>query len=326
MHSSLIPDRAAALDTPLPAPPTPIFDIHMHADGSAATTDYVRTARAFGVERAVNLGFSGIPDAMRDRFGEFFLPCAWARINNNPHDGQDWAAFRRDWIDGFDRLLEHGIRFLKFKMAPEKGRPQIVRFDDERVAPLLEKCARHGIIIQGHMAHPAAWWPKPFDPAVTGPREIYLDQVPNALANHPELVYLGVHMGNCPEDLPYLASLMERFPNYYIDTSATKWTVRELSAKPTEAKAFFLRYADRICFATDLVVQEQVDSTYYTSRFHVQRTMWETDVRTGSMIADPDAPAAGPHLNGLHLPADVLRKLYWENAHRLIDQSRSKNP
>lgn len=138
------------------------------------------------------------------------------------------------------------------------------------------------------------------------------------MRNHPRLKVLSVHMGSSPEDLGYLARLMATYPNYSIDTSATKWTVRELSAKPAESRAFFLAHADRICFGSDLVVQEGAPDSYYASRFHVQRTMWETDYRGKSMILDPDADPDGPHLTGLKLPGEVLAKLYRGNAERML--------
>ncbi len=125
---------------------------------------------------------------------------------------------------------------------------------------------------------------------------------------HPALKVLSVHMGSSPEDLGYLARLMDEFPNYHIDTSATKWTVRELSLQAAAAREFFIAYADRICFGTDLVVQDGLPDTYYTSRFHVQRLMWETDYRGKSMIQDPDADGGLAQMRGLALPAEVLRR------------------
>ncbi len=79
-----------------------------------------------------------------------------------------------------------------------------------------------------------------------------------------------------------------------------------------------MRWADRICFGSDLVVQDEVDLDYYTSRFHVQRLMWETDSRGHSMIKDPDSSYGVPILNGLGLPEEALRNIYWANAAELI--------
>ena len=318
MHESLDPSLAAAL-TELPdPPPVPIFDIHMHSGTPAATADYVKAARLYGVNRACNLPLGGLSEAMADRFGDFFLPCAWPRIDKDPAHAIDWDHFHSTWIDAFERLLATGIRYFKFKLVPPDGTAGRLWLDDERIAPLLDRCAAGGILVQVHAAQPDCWWPSRYDPAVCGPKQAYLDQLERVLVNHPSLKVLSVHMGSNPEHLDYLARLMDTYPGYHVDTSATKWVVRELSAKPDEARAFFLRYADRICFGSDLVVREGLDFTYYTSRFHVQRMMWETGARTRSMIRDPDAASGGPHLRGLALPDDVLVKLYRTNAERLL--------
>jgi len=74
--------------------------------------------------------------------------------------------------------------------------------------------------------------------------------------------------------------------------------IREVSAQPEKARQFFIAWADRILLGSDLVVQRNIHPTYYTSRFHVQRQMWETDYRGQSMIRDPDADGE-PILHGL---------------------------
>jgi len=315
MHWSLIPDLAEALDRPLPPPPAPILDIHMHSGAPGPTAAYVRAAQAYGVVGACNMEFAGCPGAMAETFPDFaFHPCGWPR----PEKGEDWGAFRETWVEGMPALVARGMRALKLKSEPRGGVRPDVWLDDERLDPLYDAAARHGVLLQAHLAQPSAWWPEKYDPAVAGPKRLYLEQIDRVLARHPDLVYLGVHMGGEPEDLDALDRRMDAFPNYHVDTSATKWVIRELSAKPEAARAFFLRRADRICFGSDLVVQEGVDDDYYTSRFHVQRRMWETDCRTRSLIDDPDAPPGGPFLNGLALSDEVLRKLYHDNATRLL--------
>lgn len=315
MHWSLIPERAKALETPLPPPPCPLFDIHMHSASPRATAPYVRAARQYGALGACNLEFSGCPDDMHDHFPAFiFMPCGWPRIDK----GVNWTRFRKRWVNGFPDRLDEGLRAIKFKSEPRDGARPSVWLDDPRIAPLLELCSQHRIPVQAHIAQPSAWWPDRYDPTVAGAKQEYLDQVERMLAAHPDLTYIGVHMGGIPEDLPYLDHMLATYPGYHLETSATKWVVRELSAKPEAARAFFLRWQDRICFGTDLVVQDGIDFDYYTSRFYVQRLMWEGRARGLSMIQDPDAPPEGPYLNGLGLPPPILRKLYWQNAARLL--------
>ncbi len=318
MHESLNPDLAGRLAEPMPAPPVAIFDAHMHSGDPSATAAYVSAARAYGVDGACNLASDGLADPMRHAFGNFFIPSAWPRVHRDGDPPTDWGRFRERWVDRFEHLLGRGMRSMKFKLAPWPDRPRQIWLDDDRLAPLLALCATHGVLVQLHAAHPTCWWPKRFDPAGHRPKSDYLDQLRRVMDAHPALTVLSVHMGSNPEDLDYLQQMMECYDGYHIDTSATKWVVRELSAQVERAREFFIRFADRICFGSDLVVQRGIAGDYYTSRFHVQRTMWETDTRTFSMIHDPDAPPDGPRLCGLALPANALAKIYRGNILRLL--------
>ena len=56
---------------------------------------------------------------------------------------------------------------------------------------------------------------------------------------HPDLRVVVAHLGGNPERLYHLDRLLSTYSNCYLDTSATKWVVRELSPKPAEAREFF---------------------------------------------------------------------------------------
>ena len=157
-----------------------------------------------------------------------------------------------------------------------------------------------------------------------GDKESYFVQVERVLAAHPGLPFVGAHFGGYPERLEYIAELMEAHPQFRVDTSATKWIVRELSRRPDAARDFALRFADRILFGTDLVVMFGGEYDYFTSRMHVQRGLWEGAETIPSMIRDPDATGPdfpdGPRVAGLALPPDVLRKIYRDNALELLEK------
>jgi hypothetical protein len=163
-------------------------------------------------------------------------------------------------------------------------------------------------------------------------------------------LWLAAHMGGWPEDLDFLDGLLERHPGLVLDTSATKWMVREVSRHPRERVVRFLaRWSGRILFGSDIVSEEvhlvrkagptpgrvvaDLASSpgeafdLYASRYFALRTMWETAYEGESPIADPDLkmvdPSAyddmsAPPLRGLSLPADMLRVLYREGANATV--------
>ncbi len=321
MHTSLIPAYASALAQPLAAPPCPIFDAHMHVGEMARNRAYVRAARAYGVSRALGMLHEVEPEDLYDAFGDFFVPCVWAT-----RDAPGGASWAREEIERLEDWRGRGAGCVKYKVTPVHGKPACF-LDDERLQPVLRRAAELGYVVMAHIAEPSLWWPERFDPAEVGSKESYFPQVEAVLREHPAMRFVGAHMGGSPEDLGRLAALMETYPNYYVDTSATKWIVRELSRQREAARAFFLRFADRILFGSDLVAQFGDSDDYFTSRFHVQRFMWEADAPAPSMIADPDAVPPdfpnGPELRPLGLPAAVLQKIYWQNAAALFADARA---
>ena len=155
-------------------------------------------------------------------------------------------------------------------------------------------------------------------------------------------------MGGWPEDLEFLDGLLERHPNLHLDTSATKWMVRELSRHSRDDLiAFLTRHSGRILFGSDIVTRdahlsppEDGETTsepsnpedafeLYASRYHALRTLWETDHEGTSPIVDPDLhkvdperyePTDAPLLNGKAIPHELLQVLYHDAAMGFLDK------
>src|SRR5206468_4084208 len=139
----------------------------------------------------------------------------------------------------------------------------------------------------------------------------------------PDMAWIGAHMAGDPEHPDHLERLLETYPHFYIDTSATKWQVREVSPRGDAIRALILKYPDRFLFGTDLVTRHRLQRDHYVSRYWCQRTLWESAWEGRSPIADPDYPHAAqepatPILHGLGLPGEVLEQLYRHNACRLL--------
>jgi predicted TIM-barrel fold metal-dependent hydrolase len=305
-----------------PPPPRwtgPIVDAHMHARDVASMQAYWDVARLYGITHAVVIADLATSLELRQAFGPRVQPAVWGIL---PRTDQlrDWRQFRRDKEDLLERIAAAGFRIVKLWFTPRFHEMHNVRLDDPRLDFFFERIRRLRLAILIHVADPDYWFAHRIDDLEEhgSKAEHYLPLVAR-LEQYPEIPVQAAHFGGHPEDLDHLADLLDRFPNLVLDSSATKWIAREFSRHGERARDFLGAHADRVLFGTDLVAnpdrEKEGKREHYATRFHVHRLMWEQAGAFDSPIEDDDTPET-PRFQGLHLPAEVLARFYWENAAR----------
>jgi predicted TIM-barrel fold metal-dependent hydrolase len=196
-----------------------------------------------------------------------------------------------------------------------------MRVDDERLDPLYEKASVLGVPIMFHTGDPDAFF-LPVDRFNERYEELaahrdwsfygsefskqeLLEQRDHVFARHPQTQFVAAHMAERPEDLAYISSLLDRFPNLLVDMSAR---VAELGRQPYSARRFFIQYADRILFGTDLLPSVEM----YRAHFGF--------LETGDEYFEYPSHASRQgrwNVYCLDLPDGVLEKVYRTNALRL---------
>jgi predicted TIM-barrel fold metal-dependent hydrolase len=202
---------------------------------------------------------------------------------------------------------------------------QMLCVDDERLSPIWQRAGELGVPVLIHVSDPIGFF-SPIDEhnehyltlkefpgwsfcgSHFGKFEL-LEQRNRMIASHPRTTFLLPHCANLPEDLASVGRLLDAHPNVVIDFSAR---IDELGRQPYTAHDFFVRYQDRILFGLDMPISAEAYRSYfrvletrdeyfdypdYIGRFGVY-TRWK--------------------LYGLDLPDEVLRKIYFENARRVI--------
>lgn len=316
----------------------PIIDIHTHvmithpADpangpplgtgpgGSIAQAEtMLDVAAEFGIVQTVTMCLPEDIPQLRDRFGPSLLYNG--SIGKKPEEPDD-AAYRL-----LDRFLELGVCMIKFWSAP-RGRERGLYVD----APWRIEAARRAqaagcSIVMVHVADPDAWFRTVYsDAAKFGTKAEQYVGLERMLTMFPDIRWIGAHMGGDAEHPDHLEALLEKYPNLYLDTSATKWIVREVSPRRDAFRSLMARYPGRFLFGSDLVTRHFLEREHYVSRFWCQRTLWESAWEGPSPIADPDfqsdeASGTTPLLRGLALPDDVLRRVYFENSRALLGKA-----
>lgn len=332
-------------------PVVPIIDIHAHINGAGASRVYLEAARLFGVERVHTQTRLAEAPRVREVLGDFARFVAIPNFGA-PDRARAWRAGFLDDIRTFHR--EFGARIVKFWCAPRMRE----MFDPERDADIvnLDGAARReaadlamslGMSFMAHVADPDTWFGTRYrDASRFLPKREHYAPLERMVDWYPAR-WIAAHMGGWPEDLAFLSGLLERHPNLHLDTSATKWMVRELSAHPREEfLAFMSRWQGRILFGSDIVTTDEhltpkpePSKTFaadlaaspaeafelYASRYWALRTLLETTFDGPSPIADPDlamvdpsrfGPASAPRLRGKSLPKDLLVWIYRSAAER----------
>jgi predicted TIM-barrel fold metal-dependent hydrolase len=134
-----------------------------------------------------------------------------------------------------------------------------------------------------------------------------LGQLANLVTRHPQTTFIGAHVGCYAENLAWVSDLLDRAPNFYVDISAR---IGELGRQPYTAQRFFLDYADRILFGTDMGPDPETYLIYY--RF------LESDDEYFK-YGTGEIPGQGRwQIYGLSLPEGILAKIYSGNAQRLF--------
>lgn len=319
----------------------PILDVHAHVmltrpgdpasgpplgfgpDGSTAQAEaMLEVAAEFGIERITTMCFPDDVDPLRERFGDR-LGFNGSIAKKKLEDADD-EAYKL-----LDRWLALGVEMIKFWSAP-RGRERGLLVD----APWRIECARRaraaGVrIIMVHVADPDVWFKTVYaDASKFGSKPSHYVGLERMLQEFPDLTWIGAHMGGDPEHPSHLQALLEEYPHFYIDTSATKWQVREVSPRRDAIHDLICAFPDRFLFGSDLVTRHYLHREHYVSRYWCQRTLWESTWAGPSPIADPDhaheeTDGPTPYFRGVGLPPGVLRKVYFENAVRLLNLKRT---
>jgi predicted TIM-barrel fold metal-dependent hydrolase len=136
-------------------------------------------------------------------------------------------------------------------------------------------------------------------------------------ARHPKTHFVTLHFGNFSENLQNVAENLDRFPNMYVDMAAR---IGELGRQPVTARKFFDKYQDRILFGTDATPHgdEFPQQVFKDQLYEIYYRFLETEDEYFDYAPAKIPPQGRWRIYGINLPDAILRKVYHENAARLL--------
>jgi predicted TIM-barrel fold metal-dependent hydrolase len=249
--------------------------------------------------------------------------------------GVDWSKWESlgdgfpEWAAGRLRVQKQagaqGLKIWKgFGLQVKDHNGNLVTVDDPRLRPIWDAAGELGLPVIIHVADPVAF----FDPidetnerweeigahpdwAFNGPPFPPFMEIMNGFKNlvtrHSSTTFIGAHVGCYAENLEWVGHMLDACPNYYVDVSAR---FSELGRQPYSARKFFIQYQDRILYGSDMGPDLDV--------YRLNYRLLETDDEYFNYNPG-DIPLQGRwYAYGLHLPDDVLKKIYSENAQRVL--------
>ena len=236
-------------------------------------------------------------------------------------DNADWGE---NTVNQLEQDVQKGARGLKIYkslgLRNTGANGKRIAIDDPRIDPVWAKCGALGIPVLIHSADPAPFWQdhddnnerwlelklrpnrkrSDYDPA---PWEQIIKEQHNVFKKHPETTFINAHFGWYANDLLQLGALLDQYPNMMIEFGAV---IAELGRQPRQARQFFIKYQDRIMFGKD---------SWHPEEYYTYFRVLETDDEYFPYYKKYHAYWK---MYGLDLPEEVLKKIYYKNALRVI--------
>jgi predicted TIM-barrel fold metal-dependent hydrolase len=218
-----------------------------------------------------------------------------------------------------------------------------VMIDHPRFDPILDYLAKNNIPLIGHIGEPKNTWLPLAEMTVHGDRDYftehpqqhmylhpefpsYMDLInarDHMLEKHPDLKFIGAHLGSLEWSVDELARRLDKYPNMAVDMAERISHLQYQSiTERQKVRDFFLKYQDRLLYATDIrITAADLVLKKATEPEEIQQHAHEVWLRHWKYFTTDETmrvPKVEGEFRGLKLPAEVIDKIYRHNAEKWI--------
>lgn len=256
---------------------------------------------------------------------------------------QDWddPDFTKNTIAWLDKCFAEGAIAVKvwknIGMVFRDKDDQLIMVDNPKLDTIFDHLASRKIPLFGHLGEPKNCW-LPLDEMTTNNDRRYFAEHPEyhmykhpelpsyeeqiaardrMLEKHPDLVFMGAHMGSLEWSVDELAKRLDKFPNMCVDLAARMGQVFYQTIENREkVRTFFIKYQDRMLYATDLQDDGEENENNMQKEMHKRWLQdWQFFVTDDIMGSD----LVNEEFKGLRLPKEVVDKIFSQNAKKWLN-------
>jgi len=309
---------------------TDIIDCHIHMRTVASTANQLKVMEACGL---AGVSVAAVPphgglNINQNVLGALFKAVAPDRVywfGGLHHQRPVVDPARPDFAAQLRRVREMGCDGIKFI----EGKPTVYKMlgtplNDPLYDEFYAMMAAEQIPLLFHVADPTRYWDAERvsdnirargwfygDGAFPSREELY-KQIDDVLARFADLPVIFAHFYFVEDDIERADELLTRYPKVSFDLTPG-WTMYACFTRAPEAwREFFIRHQDQILFGTDSsggkspIGWEKLTVARY--RVWRMRAFLETDKEV--------LHENGEFFQGIHLPRDVVEKIYHGNFRR----------
>ncbi len=322
------PSTLVVPENPKTSAKFPFIDVHSH-HWRMATMDLdklVKEMDELNMGVIVNLSGRG-GKALKDitdhikKSGHEDRVVVFTNINIQSIDDPDFTTATVQQLEYDVANGARGLKIYKSQGMTNKDKAgNRIKINDPRLDDVWAKCGELGIPVLIHAADPKSFW-EPHDsnnerwlelklrsrrkrgPDNPAPWETIIGEQHDIFRKHSNTTFINAHFGWFANNLDTLEQLLEEMPNMYVECGAI---IAELGRQPRHAKKFLTKYQDRILFGKD---------AYNPEEYHTYFRVLET---TDEYFPYYKKYHAYWKMYGLDLDDEVLKKMYYKNALKII--------
>ncbi len=265
-----------------------------------------------------------------NRFAVFTEPW-WTGIET-----PSYPQAQADRIESAHRAGAKGLKVLKtlgLYLREHVTHGKLIPVDDRRFDPMWDTAGSLRMPVAIHTSDPEAFFlpidrfNERFEELIAHPDwSFYGHDFPTnqqlqearrtVMRRHPKTQFVCLHVADA-ENLPYVSECLDQLPNMQVDIAAR---ISELGRQPRAARKFFDKYQDRIVFGTDAVPggHDTPQQLFGDELYRIYYRFLETEDEYFDYAPAPTPPQGRWQISGLGLPDSILKKVYSENAARLL--------